>query len=60
MKAVEVNRGTQSEGDDTQHIDILAKAHGFPGLLSPLVIDKFDENANVFMKENFKTAIPVS
>jgi len=59
MKAVEVRGGKDSK-ENTEDVETLARSHGFPLSLPKVVEEKFDDCANVFMKENFKSAIPVS
>ena len=59
MKAVEVRGGKDSD-DNIEDVEQIARAHGFPLSLPKLVEEKFDDCAHVFMKENFKSAIPVS
>ena len=40
-------------------LEAIARSHGFPQSVAPIVEEKFDETAQVFMKANFKSAIPV-
>ena len=61
LKAVEVQReskNTDSVAD--ADFDDLARRHGYPGEVSQIVVEKFDEIATSYMKEHFKSAIPVS
>ena len=58
MRAVEVRGRKDSEGS-TLDVEEIAISHGFPQSLPAIVEEKFDESAHVFMKEHFKSAIPV-
>lgn len=60
MRAVEVNGSKDPEVSNTEDIEMLARAHGFPLKLSSIIEDKFDDIVHVFMTEHFKSAIPVS
>ena len=58
MRAVEVRGGKDSK-ENSDNVDEIARRHGFPRSLPAIVVDKFDESVEVFMTQNFKSAIPV-
>ena len=60
LRAVEVQRESKDTDSVAEDFDDIARRYGYPDKLSQLVVDKFDDIATSYMKENFKTAIRVS